>query len=313
MAAPRTPKLKTFLRILVSVGILAIIVRQVEPAEIGRRLQGLDPVYFAAALVVFLLQYLLSAFKWKTILRAEKVRAPFSALLRSYMIGNFLSLFLPSSFGGDVYRVVALRRFNADMYQNTSSVLFDRGTGLFALASIGILAYAWLFGIVGNYVLLTGYLITLAGFLVLTSDRVVAARLLRRNRVLIPAARIAESFNRYRHNTPVIATALAVAFLFQSNIVLMNKLYCLALGIPIPLGYLYLVIPLVYLTEAIPITINGLGLREGAFVFFFQQLGHSREEALALALVVITVRYLVSLVLGGGLAAITVLRPEAAT
>jgi hypothetical protein len=53
--------------------------------------------------------------------------------------------------------------------------------------------------------------------------------------------------------------------------------------------------------EIIPISINGFGVREGAFVFFFLQLGYKREEALAVSLLLITIRYIFSLTIGGSL------------
>jgi hypothetical protein len=62
-----------------------------------------------------------------------------------------------------------------------------------------------------------------------------------------------------------------------------------------------MVIPLIYLTEALPISINGLGVREGAFVFFFTQTGVSKEKALALGLLVISIRYIFVMLTGGSL------------
>ena len=113
--------------------------------------------------------------------------------------------------------------------------------------------------------------------------------------------RIFNSFNRYRVNKIVFTLSLVISFIFQSNIVLLNKLYCDALNIEIPLSFLYIVIPMIYLTEAIPIAINGLGLREGAFVFFFYQGGYGKEEGLAVALLVITIRYMFTMMVGGSM------------
>jgi len=90
--------------------------------------------------------------------------------------------------------------------------------------------------------------------------------------------------------------------------VFLNKIYCLALGIEIPITYLFMVIPLIYLTEALPISINGLGVREGAFVFFFAQKGISNEEALAAGILVISVRYVFAMLIGGTLFLLEVIR-----
>ena len=60
----------------------------------------------------------------------------FLFLWKTYWIGGFISLFLPTSYGGDVYRVYAVRHASQSIERGTSSVLFDRITGLFALVSI---------------------------------------------------------------------------------------------------------------------------------------------------------------------------------
>ena len=62
-----------------------------------------------------------------------------------------------------------------------------------------------------------------------------------------------------------------------------------------------MVVPLIYLTEALPISINGLGVREGAFVFFFTKIGVSKEEAFAVGLLVISIRYIFIMLMGGSL------------
>jgi hypothetical protein len=233
-------------------------------------------------------------------------------LLQSYIIGNFISLFLPSSFGGDIYRVITLQRFNSDVYQNASSVLFDRITGLIALGSIAIISYSLIFKTEINYYLLIGYIVVLVGLVFFTSDRFKTLGILHRYTILKPALRIAESFNRYRNNYIVLFVSLLIAFLFQNNIVIMNKLYCMSLNIAIPLSYLYVIVPLVYLTEAIPITINGLGLREGAFIFLFESVGHTSEEAIALSMLIIAVRYIIPMICGGGLILIKIMLPKTA-
>ena len=298
---------RSIVRLVVSVGIFIIILYNVNLTEIADRLRGLDSRFFTMALLVLSTQYFLSAFKWKIILKAENIRVPLVSLLNRYLIGNFISLFLPSTFGGDIYRVAALRRFNTDIYQNTSSVLFDRITGLFALTSLAIVAHTITFGSMINYFLIGGYVALLAGFLIFASDQFSNSRLFIGSKYLNPVIRIAESFNRYRHNASIMANTILFSFLFHNNVVIISKLYCLSLNIQMPLAYLYVVIPIVYITEAIPITINGLGLREGSFILLFQHLGYTANDAMALALLLITVRYSISLVLGGGLASLYLL------
>jgi hypothetical protein len=86
-----------------------------------------------------------------------------------------------------------------------------------------------------------------------------------------------------------------------------------ALQMDVNIGYLFTVIPLVYLTEALPISINGLGVREGAFVFFMKQIGITTEQGLALGILVISMRYLFTMLIGGSLFLVTVLKAKVRT
>lgn len=250
--------------------------------------------------LVLLGQFGLSSIKWKIIISAEK-KIPFLFLFKSYLLCGFISLFLPSSFGGDIYRAYSLKKYNLDSFQNISSVLFDRLTGLFALSSISVVSFVTFYGKEIDYKFLFMYLISTSLFWIFSSEKMITILSNLKLKPLKFILKILQSFNQYRTNYSVLLKSLAIAFLFQSNIVFLNKLYCVALGIDIQLSYLFMIIPLVYLTEMLPISINGLGVRESAFVFFFVQAGKSSEEALALSFLVISMRYLVCVIFGGPL------------
>ena len=60
----------------------------------------------------------------------------------------------------------------------------------------------------------------------------------------------------------------------------------LSLNISVPIIYYFLYIPVIQVIVLLPISIAGIGVREGAFVYFFTQLGVSRTQAFSLSLVV---------------------------
>jgi hypothetical protein len=288
-------------QVVISLIILVLIFRKVEFNVLLNQFARLNLLFLGPIFVIYLFQNALSSYKWQTILTADGQVIPFRFLLKSYLIAGFISLFLPSSFGGDLYRVYVLKEYNRDYLQNTSSVLFDRVTGLFALVSISIISFVFFYRDAIDLRLIILYIIGVLAFLGFTSKN--GIKLL--DRYQSKAAKflvgIQLSFSRYRKNGTVLIICLFISFLFQSNIVLANKLYCLILGIDIKLSYLFVVIPLIYLTEALPISINGLGVREGAFVFFLTKAGCTIEEGLALGMLVLSMRYAFSLTLGGGL------------
>jgi len=295
---------KKFIRagkFILSLSLLVYLFSKVDVNNLWTQLKELNVYVFLLAFGILLVQCVLSSSKWKIILTADDKKVPFWFLLKSYLIGNFISLFLPTSFGGDIYRIYTLKSYNKDYLQNTSSVLFDRTTGLFALASISVISISIFYKDFINYKFLILYGVGLCAFLLFTSKYMIMKLNGINNKYIKPIIRIIVSFHKYRTNKKILFFSLLISFLFQSNIVILNKFYCHALNIDLPLSYLFMVIPIIYLTEALPISINGLGVRESAFVFFLTRKGVLPEEALALGLLVITIRYLFSLFFGGTL------------
>jgi uncharacterized protein (TIRG00374 family) len=284
-----------------SLSLLAYLFSLVDINNLWTQLKELNAYVFPLAFCILFVQCLLSSAKWKIILTADDKKIPFWFLLKSYMIGNFISLFLPTSFGGDLYRIYTLRHYNKDYIQNTSSVLFDRISGLFALASISVISISLFYKDFINYKFLILYGIAAGAFWLLTSKSMITKLEGIHNKFIKPFIGVIESFHQYRKNKKILFSSLAISFIFQSNIVILNKFYCHALNIDLPISYLFMVIPIIYLTEALPISINGLGVRESAFVFFLTRKGVLPDEALAVGLLVITIRYLFSLLFGGTL------------
>jgi uncharacterized protein (TIRG00374 family) len=294
-------RLHYIVKIAISFGLLFYVFKQIEFSNLMSLFSGVSLFVVIFALCIIFLQINLKAIKWKVIIASEDINIPYLCLLESYLIGNFFSLFLPSSFGGDIYRIVSLKKYNLNFFQNTSSVLFERMTGLFALASIALISISFFYKNQVHYDLLIIYFFSLFLFWVLTSNRIVAFLSEIRQKIVHYLFQIIKSFHTYRSNKKVFFISLGISLIVQINIVLLNKLFCYALHIDIHLSNLFMIIPLIYLMEMIPTSINGFGVREGAFVFFFTQLGFKKEEALAVALFLITLRYIFSLTIGGSI------------
>lgn len=286
------------IRFVLSLGLIVYLLTLIDIDELRQRITNLywAPLALGAALLAC--QSVFSAAKWRIILAADDHSVPVLRLLRIILIGNFFSLFLPTSFGGDAYRVYRIGRSQAGFHRSTASVLFDRGSGLFALVSIGLIAYALVGPALVVYSLLGGYVVGIAGFFVLTS-RWSTDRLGRWPRGK-HAASVVESLRRYRTHFPTLASTLVVSFAFQMNTVAINHAYLVALGSEIPWNHLLVIVPVVYLTEVLPISINGVGVREGTYAMLFSLYGYAVADAVALGLIVLTMRYVVGLI-GGSL------------
>lgn len=292
-------KLVGLLKLSVSVALIAYLFSIVDLSGLAERYRTIDPRFLILAVTLLVAQVAISALKWKLILRADGLDTPYLGLLRAYYIGNFLSLFLPSSFGGDIYRVYAVTSANKSLGKTTSSVLFDRLTGLLALLTISLFAYVSLPGGRYDLALVALYLAGIVSFFGLTSVR--AVEMLRGSnlKLISKSSVLLASFRTYRNDLGMLWKVLSISLLFQLGIVVINKIYAMALSIGIAFHELLVIIPLVYLTEVLPISINGIGVRDSAFVFFYSTLGYAKEDGLAIALLVLVMRYVSGLV--GGL------------
>jgi glycosyltransferase 2 family protein len=300
-------KLLVAVKITVSVSLLLYLVSIVDINATLTRLGDISVGFAVGAFFISISMVMLSALKWKIILESDGLDAGYGTLLQSYYIGNFLGLFLPSGFGGDAYRVYALSSPDRRVGKVTSSVLFDRLSGLYALLSIALFGYIALPGSRYDLALVILYASGIAVFFLITSTPAIN-RLANSDRTLVRhLAALLASFRSYRIDFRHFLKILAIAFLFQLLIIVNNKLYTLALSIDIPFSLLLVIIPMVFLTEVIPLSINGAGVRDSAFVFFFVLIGHTKEEGLAIGLLVIAMRYISGLV-GGSVLLASVIR-----
>jgi hypothetical protein len=102
---------------------------------------------------------------------------------------------------------------------------------------------------------------------------------------------------------------IGLSFVFQLNTVWISYIYSSAIGIDVGLDQLLMIIPVAYLLEMIPISINGIGVREGALTLLFGQLGLAPEHGLALGLTISVMRYVAGII-GGLLLGVEVFRPR---
>jgi glycosyltransferase 2 family protein len=299
-----------WLKIAVSVGLLGYLLTLIDLDQLLEQLRNLDLGYLLLAYVLLLGQIGISALKWQRILRSDGVvmRLPF--LFKTNLIGGFISLFLPTSFGGDVYRVIAARGVNQDLAKSTSSVVFDRLSGFFALISICMIGYVALPDQPYGPLVAGLYVLGVVGFLILSSDLAIGLIGASKLAIVGKCVKILRSFRNYRTHRRLLATVLLLAVAFQFNVIVINKVYTLALGINVAFSLLVVIIPLIYLTEALPISINGLGVRESAFAFFFVMNGLTVEEGIAVSLLIVAERYLLG-ILGGSLLLASVISSRA--
>ena len=295
-------------KLLVMSGLLALLYRKADWASFWVALTDLQWGWLPFIYALLLFNTAISAWKWQQLLRADDVRVPLRSLLVSYLIGTFFNLFLPSSIGGDSYRVVDASR-HGGAAKSFASVFADRLTGFLALAIWGLVfsAIGWSRlpdkRILWLPVLIFGLMAGLVFAVVQRTWLVAIWQALRLHRLRKLDAflhRFLDSLAGYRANGGLLARVFGTSLLFQMLAIVI--IFCISQALNWPVAFIYfcIFVPLITLGEALPISIFGIGVRDSLYVFFFAQAGASREQALSLALVYVLITLVYSL-LGGAL------------
>jgi uncharacterized membrane protein YbhN (UPF0104 family) len=254
----------------------------------------------ALAAVVGVGAVLLSVLRWQRVLVALGRPTKMRALLRMYFASLFVSNFLPSTVGGDLMRVSWLRH-RSGISDAVASVVVERLTGWI------VLPFITLVGLLANPELLhlgsssriaivialatLGALVVIVGFATWGSPQPVVDSV--GLSYIVRAARY--GIIRFTTNPKGVLEVLSVSLAYQFAVVVTAFAVAAALGLGLSLTDMLAFVPAVAILQVVPLTIGGLGLREGAFVLFLHPLGVSTSQAVALGLLIYLVNVLVSL------------------
>lgn len=294
----------SLLRIVVSLGLLALLLTQVDLGQTVQYLAGMDWLPFLAAQILYLGGVLVRAYRWGSLIWALGVQVSWWRLVALYFVGSFFSLVLPTGVGGDVVRMYELSQDSHQTAAAISSVLVDRFLGLFVLFAMALLALLagpdlvpfqvrLIIALVFAGCLLGGALLLQRTWIESWGRRLGAGRLLGRFKIL---RELYDSLHLY--GTAALLRATAASVVFNLMLIFTNYLLGLAVGIDLSLWYYFLFVPILSASLMIP-SIGGLGVREAAYVVLFGQAGVEADQALALALA-----YLATLILTGLIGAV---------
>jgi uncharacterized protein (TIRG00374 family) len=278
----------------VTVTLLVLLARSLDLDALGRLLLGLPVSFYFFSLGVVLAGQIAYAWRWRLLLTAAGVRAPFWLIVRQYFIGIFVNNFLPSTVGGDIAKVYYLGQ--AHGYRTvTASVAMDRVLGVGLLAALAAAALiispvaaprltAAQLGCLGVAALALGFLVLTrmgTGGLAdrvrwLGSYAVAMAERLQRLR-LDMAAPLARPATIAGAAVVVVGYAVAVTAVYQRFVLLQE-------GTAPPFLSLFAVVTATVVLSNVPISLNGLGLREQLHASLLAPLGIAPEVAVAISL-----------------------------
>lgn len=280
-------------KILVSGGLILWLYSRVNLGEILSVFSTVKPGLILLILLLFFLNTLLSSIKWRILLHADGIEVPLRTLLMSYLVGTFFNLFLPSNIGGDAYRIYDIGKYSARTANTFASVFADRLSGFVALVVLGLAATCGAYRVLPDKTLILVVLLVFVAILfalwAITHERLLrwGMRITRVDRIGALVRffdKFMGSIRVYRTHPGLLGKVLGISFCFQFTAIFCIWLIARALHIDASLLLFFAFVPIISLLEALPISVYGLGIRDGSYVFFFGHAGVGEPEALAMAL-----------------------------
>lgn len=276
--APKINKIAlVILKVAVSSALLYAVLEKTGAGKVLAALASINIGALILAVFLYVFAQFISTLRWSLLLPAGLgVRKLFSL----YMIGSFFNIFLPGIIGGDAVKGFYLYRVTGKGSLSLASIFMDRYIGLVVL--IAICAAAFPFG----YAFLRGSRIEwLLPFIIASfiagSFLFFGLRLGQRARFL---SEFYNHFYLYRNQKGVIVKTLILSVFVQLAGIAAVYILSIGLGQHIPLLAFFVYLPLIILFSMLPISISGLGVREGAFVLLFGLIGVKPEAATAVSL-----------------------------
>lgn len=276
--------MKFIIKLLVSVVILFLIFRSIDTGVVFTTLIGIDPKLVVFALMLQICSTFIASYRWFLIMRTLQFGQDFSFYLQSYFKGTFFNQGLPTSIGGDAFRVIDVARLGFRKREAFYGVFIDRIVGLLGLLLLNALASfmgpAWLpssvFVAINSVVVLA-----ILSMLVLTQLYKVSA--LEHYVTLKPLAelsrRLVTVYQNRQQATIQLVLSVVIHLLAIMSIYFLGK----GVGLTDSLVTFLLIVPPVILLTLIPISLAGWGVREGALIGLFALVGADQVKVLSMS------------------------------
>lgn len=268
--------LKSALKIIVSIALLVLLFHYVDVDSVLARLQQVNYAWVALACLLLMGGYVLSAIRWTWLARGLGLAVRATRKIKIYFLGMFLSLFLPSTIGGDFARGFLLARGRQGAgWAAAASVILERVNGLLALTVVTTVCMLsvdiplhwrnlWLIGVAALWLGMLTYPFwhrRLPGFL---------------HRWQGVGIDRPEFFNAWWK-------AMSISLSFQVVVIATTMILGHAAGLEMSWAAYGVMVGLVSIASTMPVSFNGFGVREAGYVGFATYFGGNPEAAAAMA------------------------------
>lgn len=301
-------RIRTILVIVLTVSLLFLVLRKVGLDELVETLRGANPTFLLLSILITPLTAIISVAKWQVLLHSQGFKVSFFYLMKLYFVGYFFNNFLPSNVGGDVVRSYELGGHIKDPAKALASVFMERMTGFIVLIILACLAFVTNISLFEADIMLS--LATLAGvagllgvlWLVLDPrlSRFIGAHI--QLSFVQKGLRKFEKFHSatlaYKDDRRTLVWTFVLSLAFYGLAILNVYFSALTFYQPINFMDIAIIVPIIMVVSMLPLTFNGIGVQEWAYVLLFGWIGVPEAIGLS-AILLIRAKTMVSALIGG--------------
>ena len=285
--------LRLLIRLAVAAGLTAYILWKSHPASVLAAARGADWRPIAVAILLVLADRALMAYRWIALLCIvdPRERPPLAATLRIFFVSTFVGTFLPASVGGDAVRAYSVTQLQVGGGDAVASVFMDRMLGVASILLMALVGLTLAADLATNWTIVASLVVagTACGAVLALVFSARAAAIAARTLDSLPAAlrepldRVLQSIRRYARHHGALVNVLLCSVAVQGLRIVQAYFLGRGLGISASLGAYFAFVPLILLVMLLPITFNGIGTSQAAFVWFFARAGVAAAPAFALS------------------------------
>lgn len=283
--------LRYLIKLTFSISIIIFITSKIDWTSFVETLKNAKLVLLGLAFFLIFVERFWSVLKWKFLLNSQNISISVWRLFCIYFIGNFLGLFLPSSLSTDVVRGYYLSKKITNYAISGASVVMDRMMGLYSLLFFCLVAVVWYRVTLDPSIVYSILTITFASIMagIIAQHEVVPNFLEKyipffsKNHIGRNLISIHRAFLSFKSYPLVMLQAFCYSIILQIIRIVTIYITSTALGVEAEFMFFFLIVPITMVVIMVPISISGLGVREGSFAALFALVGIPLNDSFAIS------------------------------
>lgn len=284
--------LGTLVKVVVTVALLGLLFWQIARREgvdaLLAELTSLDVRWLLVATALHFVAVFSGVARWGTLLSAFELPLPLALRLRAFLVGRFYGAFTPSTTGLDGYRIIEANRVTGELARSTATIVVEKLVGLVSMATVCVVLVPFgLYERLGPAAILVALgmaSVALVGLVVVARPRLVEALARRLPRAVAKRLeRVVEALSHGHLDLRAIASSIALGIVAHAALSATFAAAGLALGVALPVTTLLAVGNAIVIAVLLPISVGGVGVREGVAFSLLVSASVSTSEATLVA------------------------------